>query len=48
MRVRRENERDVPVLRFCANGGEVQKQDFEEMMRADYANCEMRSFLVAF
>lgn len=35
--------RDVPVVRYCGEDG-----CFEDMLRADFANCELRSFLVVF
>jgi broad specificity phosphatase PhoE len=39
----RHEARDVPVVRYCGDDSA-----FEGMMRADYSNCELRSFLVVF
>ena len=37
-----ESVEDVPVFQYCGDAA------FEQYMRRDYENCELRSFVVAF
>ena len=39
---RRDSGREIPLFNYCGD------QDFEEQMRADFKNCEMRSLVIAF
>lgn len=39
---RRDPGPEVPLFNYCGD------KDFEEQMRADYKNCELRSLVIAF